>query len=75
MVNRRIQRQGNVCVLVAVCLTVLLGVVAFLPPVSTPALSKAVLALESVADVQEPGADAERGCDERRVRVRAKEED
>jgi hypothetical protein len=29
MVNRRIQRRGNVCVFVAVCLTVLLGVVAF----------------------------------------------
>ena len=34
-----------------------------------------MLAFESVADVEEPRADAERGGDEGRVRVRAQEED
>jgi hypothetical protein len=40
-------------------------------PIPTPTLSEIVLALETVADVEEPRADAERRGDEGRVRVRA----
>jgi hypothetical protein len=38
-------------------------------------LLKSMPALEAFAEVEEPSADAERCRDERRVRVRAKEED